>query len=307
MSIQFRAYHPQAADYALVERFLIEHYQPLNRDGNWLAPAWEYMHSHPALDRASLGRIGLWEQDGRLVAVAIYESVLGEAFFQLDPACAFLRPALLDHAETHLAAFDQAGGGSRLCAFINQQDPAFAALAQQRGFIRDPAGDRPLSALAIPDPFPPPRLPPGFAVQSLAEALDWRKLDRVLWRGFNHPGEPPEDGPAVRQAMAQTPHFALDLKIVTLAPNGDFASFCGMWFEPAGRYCYLEPVATDPTYRRLGLGAAAVLEGIRRCAALGATIAYVGTDQPFYKSLGFEPLSTSECWVKQGTAAAPLA
>jgi len=31
-----------------------------------------------------------------------------------------------------------------------------------------------------------------------------------------------------------------------------------------------------------------VLEGIRRCGALGATCAYVGSDQPFYLSLGFE-------------------
>jgi predicted N-acetyltransferase YhbS len=48
----------------------------------------------------------------------------------------------------------------------------------------------------------------------------------------------------------------------------------------------------------MGLGRAAVLEGIRRCGALGATVAYVGSDQPFYLSIGFEVLYTSECWVR---------
>jgi predicted N-acetyltransferase YhbS len=42
-----------------------------------------------------------------------------------------------------------------------------------------------------------------------------------------------------------------------------------------------------------------VLEGIRRCGLLGATIAYVGSDQPFYQSFGFRKVFDSECWVKQ--------
>jgi predicted N-acetyltransferase YhbS len=57
-------------------------------------------------------------------------------------------------------------------------------------------------------------------------------------------------------------------------------------------------VATDPDFRRLGLGKAAVLEGIRRCAELGAVEAFVGSNQPFYLALGFEVIFTSQCWVK---------
>jgi hypothetical protein len=41
-----------------------------------------------------------------------------------------------------------------------------------------------------------------------------------------------------------------------------------------------------------------VLEGIRRCSELGATVAYVGSNQPFYLSLGFDVIYTSECWEK---------
>ena len=53
-----------------------------------------------------------------------------------------------------------------------------------------------------------------------------------------------------------------------------------------------------PIIRRMGLGNAAVLDGIKRCGELGATVAYVGSDQKFYLSLGFNVIYTSECWVK---------
>jgi len=98
--------------------------------------------------------------------------------------------------------------------------------------------------------------------------------------------------------MFDTPGARRDLKIAVQAPDGSFASFCGMFYEPMNRYAYVEPVATDPAYRRIGLGKPAVLEGIRCCAVLGANAAYVGSDQQFYLSLGFSVRTTSECWVK---------
>jgi predicted N-acetyltransferase YhbS len=41
-----------------------------------------------------------------------------------------------------------------------------------------------------------------------------------------------------------------------------------------------------------------VLEGVRRCGQLGATAAYVGSDQPFYQALGFRKLFNSEGWLR---------
>jgi predicted N-acetyltransferase YhbS len=98
--------------------------------------------------------------------------------------------------------------------------------------------------------------------------------------------------------MFDTPSGRRDLKIAVVAPDGNFVAFCGMFYEPTHRYAYVEPVATDPDYRRMGLGKAAVLEGIRRCGTLGATVAYVGSDQAFYQAIGFKKVYLSECWVK---------
>lgn len=299
MAIQFRRYSGPD-DYGRIDRFLIVHYQPENCDGNWLEPAWEYMHSHPNLDRAALDRIGIWEADGQIAAVAHYEGRLGEAFFQFHPQYRDLRSEMLDYAEASLAGRSPEGR-AYLCVFVGEDDRPFRDLVQARGYARDPQEDRPVACLAIPDPFPPIAVPAGFRLQSLADDCDWTKVHRLLWRGFDHPGEPPAEDLAERKAMQDTPHFRHDLKIVAVAPDGDFASFCGMWYEPANRYAYVEPVATDPDCRRMGLGRAAVLAGVRRCAALGATVAYVGSDLPFYLSLGFRVIYSAECWVKRRT------
>lgn len=95
MCIKFRLYQPEK-DYSCVDKFLLEHYQPGNEDGNWLEPAWEYNCFHPSLDFATLEKIGIWEDCGRIVAVTHCECAFGEAFFQFAPAYRFLHPEMLD-------------------------------------------------------------------------------------------------------------------------------------------------------------------------------------------------------------------
>jgi len=287
--------HP--ADFRAVGDFLIRHYQPDNRDGNWLQPTWEYMHSHPSLDESSLDRIGLWEDAGEIVAVVHHESTLGEAFFQLHPDYAYLKRGMLNYAEELLFGIS-ADGQRYVRAYVNDFDGEMQALVSARGYERVPDENRPQSSLRISSPFPEINLPPGFVLKSLAEDNDLHKIDRALWRGFNHPDEPPEDSVEGRRKMQSGPNFRKELNIVVEAPDGHFVAYAGTWFEPCNRYAYVEPVATDPDFRRLGLGKAAVLEGIRRCAELGATVAYVGSSQLFYKAMGFVPGNTSQCWAK---------
>ena len=87
-----------------------------------------------------------------------------------------------------------------------------------------------------------------------------------------------------------------DIKIAVAAPNGDFVSYCGMWHDAASQSVLVEPVATDPDYRKMGFGRAAVLEAVRRCGGLGAKRAFVGSSQQFYYQIGFRPFSTSTFW-----------
>jgi GNAT superfamily N-acetyltransferase len=285
-------------DFAAISDFLFGLYQPNNRDGNWFQPIWEYAYTHPAFDDESVQRIGIWEDAGAIVAVATYELRLGEAFFQVHPAYGHLKPAMLDHAEAHLRGIEP-DGTLYLQAYVPDFDKPFERVVAARGYELDPECHRPMAQFEIPHPFPAIDVPAGFRLQSLADDNDLVKLDRALWRGFNHAGEPPADGLEDRKKMQSGPHFRKDLSITVVAPDGAFVAFAGLWLDPVNRFGYVEPVATDPDYRRMGLGRAAVLEGIRRCGEEGAQVAYVGSVQPFYLSMGFKVVYTSNCWIKR--------
>lgn len=154
----------------------------------------------------------------------------------------------------------------------------------------------PDARLAIPARFPRIRLPRGFRLQSLADDFDVGRVHRVMHRGFNHAGEPPQDELEARRRKLLAPGLRRDLTVVAVAPSGDYAAFCGVWPVPRTDLCYVEPVATDPEFRRMGLGTAVVLEAVRRCAREGARTAQVGSDQPFYCSIGFERFRNRSLW-----------
>ena len=130
MRLGLRPYH-HPGDYARVSEFLIACHMPGNLDGNWLEPAWEYMHFHPAYRH--------------------------------------LRTEMLDHAEAHLAGISRKDGRKHLCANVNDNDPDFLSLVQAHGYEHDPDGDRPMAQFVIPDPFPSIEWPDCFRLTSLAE------------------------------------------------------------------------------------------------------------------------------------------
>lgn len=297
MSIKFRKYNI-SNDFKAVSSFLIEHYQPDNKDGNFLEPAWEYLHGHPYLDEKSLDKIGVWEDSGRIVGVVHYEHKLGEAFFEIHPGYTHLKPEMLEHAEKYL--YGKTKQRRRyIKAFVNDFDEEFEALVKSRGYEKDDTLARLMSQLKITRPFRPDTpLPDGFRLNSLAEDNDLAKLDRLIWRGFDHGDEPPEIEIEKRKKQQLVPNYRKDLNIIIVASDGNYVAYAGTWFEATNRFAYVEPVCTDPDYRRRGLGKAAVLEGIRRCGELGAEVAYVGNVLPFYLAMGFKKIFSCNCWIK---------
>jgi GNAT superfamily N-acetyltransferase len=296
MGIKYRKYNI-STDFKLVSDFLIENYRPGNRDGNFLQPAWEYMHGHPWLDEKSLDKIGVWEDSGRIAGVVHYEHKLGEAFFEIRPEYARLKPEMLEHAEKNLYGKAE-DGRTYIKAFINDFDNNFEMLAASLGYVKDDKFARPMSQMTINNPFPPISIPEGFTLKSLAEDNDLARLDRCIYRGFNHGDAPPVTDYQVRKKQQSMPNFRRDLNIIIVAPDGNYVTYAGLWFESKNKYAYVEPVCTEPAYRLKGLGKAAVLEGIRRCGELGAEVSYVGADRPFYQSMGFRKLYACNCWIK---------
>jgi GNAT superfamily N-acetyltransferase len=295
MTITFRNFTSQPGfteDFLRVREFLvrINTQNPIHYDFEW--GRWEWGFSLPYLDTTNLSKIGVWEDKDKIVAVVTYEQGLGDAYFCLDPQHASLKTDMLYHAQNTLRSIE-----GKIKVLINNADREFQRIAAGHGF--KPTQNSEATAVMDIDPQSISyTLPQGYSITSLADSYDLIKFNQVLWRGFNHEGEPPitEKQLEERRISLSGPHLNHNLCIAVVAPNGEFASYCGMWYDARTEYALVEPVATDPTYRKLGLGKAAVLEAIKRCGLLGAKQAYVGSSQQFYYQLGFHPLPGGTFW-----------
>lgn len=298
MTVTIRPYD-HAVDYERAHRFLVELYEPGDTFANWLAPRWEYMHYHPLIAGVPLDRIGMVEEDGRHVGVVQFEHSLAYAYFQVRPGSDHIKPEMVAWAEQHLGGESRALGRPILGLFVDHFDEPLRQVAAARGFQPSTEFSEQHSRYRLDRPVPRAPLPEGFRLQSLADENDLRLVNRVLWRGFNHEGPPPEEEIPGLAALQGAPNFRRELTIVAVAPDGAYVSYAGMWHVPENRVGYVEPVATDPAFRRMGFGRAVVLEALRRVAALGADVAWVGSGQEFYRAIGFETMFESQLWVKE--------
>ena len=93
------------------------------------------------------------------------------------------------------------------------------------------------------------------------------------------------------------------LDIVAVAPTGEIASFCTMWYDDVTRTAYIEPVATVPEHLRRGLARANIMEGLRRLQRMGALRAFVGGYEPGPNALYASSLSPAHDkfvqWIKK--------
>ena len=297
MTIKFRSFDIPT-DIDKVSRFLIEtYYAPFTLQSghiNWLPSRWEYMHFHPLITGVDRSKIGVWEDGDEIAGVVHPEHPGSPAYFEVRPGYESLKAEMLNYYEEQIRVTPE-GTENHEGIFLMSGDNEFAQIATDAGYSKSDDTE-PMSAVqldSVPDSYP---IPEGFKLQSLADDSDPSMVNRVLHRGFNHDGEPPSDGVVERKFMQSAPNFNSDLNIVAVAPNGDWVSYSGMWHEPTNRYCYVEPVATDPDYRLMGLGKAAVTESIRRAKLLGAQISFVGSAQPIYKSIGFEQVYSLGRW-----------
>jgi len=252
--------------------------------------AWEWEITHVNLDRNNLGKFGLWEDKNEIVAIAIYEMPLGDGLIIIDEEYRNLIPDTIDYAKKFLH------NDGKLRILIADGDYEFARSAIKQGFR--PTQNRWNSAVLDINMLQSVSLPNDFTFVSLADNWNWQQYNRVMWRGFNHEGRVSQDEKTImgRKEMLSSPMVNPELVISVVAPDGNYVSHCGMWYQLGDFYCYVEPVVTDPEYRKMGLGKAVVLEAIRRCGILGAKQAVVGSAQQFYYNIGFYPIYTGTWW-----------
>ncbi len=299
-------------DFIRVRDFLSKTYSHYQRPVNWRIERWEYAFyfiapflgnwdEQPPLMETAQAAIqylekmtGLWETaQGKVAGLVTIEHPdlthpgFGEFFIQRHPEHLDLLPEMLDFAKANL----RDPGQNRLFTYIEPDEQPLSQLLRDRGFIPDPEDRATESILTLNHAQLPERksLPNGFGLRSMADDNDLAKRCKAFGLAFDHPD--PIEWPSLisYESLQQAPDYHKDQDIVVVAPDGEFAAFCLIWYDEKNKLASLEPVGTQPPYRRMGLAREAVLEAIRRVTAKGAQQVAVGSDQAFYTQLGFKP------------------
>ena len=149
-------------------------------------------------------------------------------------------------------------------------------------------------------PPPPPILPDGYGVRALAGPEEVPARVEVHRAAFA-----PSHMTVERygRAMGQ-PHYAIDRDVVVEAPDGSFAAFAIVWYDPIGRVGEFEPVGTHPDHRRRGLALAVLRHGLALLREAGALDAIVFSEsdndasQALYAAAGFGALAVHRRWAR---------
>jgi GNAT superfamily N-acetyltransferase len=155
--------------------------------------------------------------------------------------------------------------------------------------------------------LPQPVLPEGYRARPVRgeEDLAGRvAVHRAAWPPPGHRGQLPQrDG---RVALSSGPDRVVE------APDGRLVANCLIWFDERNGVGELEPVGTNPEFRRRGLGRGVCLAAMHALRRAGARQAVVYAVQghpdhpapiPLYQGLGFYPHTRALTFAKQAEVA----
>lgn len=280
-------------DFNKVSEFLTNQYKKSGWSQCMLQPMFEYAHTHCAFNHELTPRFRIWEEDGNIVAIANYEMNLGDVILSASTEYEFLYEEMLTYAEKMLCEVNEEK--HRICINSNNRLNALNHILELKGY--QVLWESPMMLYDYAKGFSHKSLPEGFQLLTLEEENDIKKIDECLYYGFDHGNEMEYDLDG-RIMMQSGPHFRKDLTHIIKAPNGDYACFVGMWLDANNDYAYLEPLATRPEYRRMGLAKIALMEAMKRTQ--NYDIKYcIGGSREFYAAIGFEPKGMYQYWKKE--------
>lgn len=297
MKTNFRPY--VANDFLKVRDFLIQTYSKLGQSNSWAIDRWEFLEffqeaRNNTLKRRWQDRIGLWEySNGDLAAVACDD---GDVYFLLDtfePSDELI-DELFQYAEEHLLIYENGVSTNHLA--ITEDMAGMESVAKSRGYIGMEWSEITIS-ICLERDFEV-KIPEGFKLKSGSEVDDLSKAQGHIM-AFDYEGSPHAELTRKYYGnIKNAPDYRPELDLFILNEAGEVVSFCGIWLDEVNKVAILEPVGTHKDYRRRGLGKAVIYEGFNRLKGMGVGKVYVGADQPFYRSIGFEPDFKIHPWKK---------
>ena len=273
-------------DYPLLEKFFIEN----TGDGfmeNWHIGRLDWMLNHEYTNPELLPMIGIWKEKEEAVGVVIFDIEYPPIYFLCKKGYESLYNEMYEYALTTFPTDKWCEKGMWIKTVVKDENKMLLDFLESKGFVKDGWPEDIIELQCDLQTKLKYNLPEGFCITSFDEEKDYEKYSQLLFKGFDHEGESEADK-TYKTIPFEEPHWNDKLKVLVKAPDGEWASHCGVWYVPGTTTAYIEPVVTIPKYRKKGLAKAAIYEAVNRCGELGAKRAVVLSDMDFYFSIGFK-------------------
>lgn len=280
-------------DYEDIRNFLIK-----IKDTEYSFARWDWMITHSMTQAIDLSKIAMWKDKDDIVALVIFDIEPDLVWIRVLDKYNYLLDEMIDYAKENY------GHDYRVKIMVQDDDELLQKHLASDGFIA--INHKEYTSVLFPDENDMTYdLPKGYKMVSLKEAPSVSEYYRLFWRGFNHElnGEGKYIHSDEKEAEGKKEIFRknnnLNHKMIVQDKTNAHVAFCGLWYDDKLDFAIVEPLATDPDHRRLGLAKAAMFEGIKRVRMDGAKRIIVNTSKQFYYNRGFRPYRTQTVWEKK--------
>jgi ribosomal protein S18 acetylase RimI-like enzyme len=230
----------------------------------------------------------LWFDDERSIGWA-YVDDFNNLHWEMDSQCAdLIGTELVAWGESCIRKKFATGETGTLDANCREDYSARISFLQRHGFRvtgdTNVAMTRPLS-----EPIPAPELPQGFTIRPIKGAEEAEAVATMHRAAFGTEYMTTEN----RLIIMNTSGYDPSLDLLAIEPNGDIAAYCSCSVNNETKIGMTDPVATHPTYQRMGLSRSLLLTGMRMLKERGMVSAHLGTSgeniamQKTAESVGF--------------------
>ncbi|MFW9779873.1 MAG: GNAT family N-acetyltransferase [Candidatus Heimdallarchaeota archaeon] len=300
MVVQSHTYNKER-EFSRIMEFLADLFDKTKSYENWFPDRFE--NSSDKREDA----IRVWEwietpdipQNRKVVALTTRDSPR-DFFLHVDPDYRYLEREMIEWIEEHfrkVKKYEDKKNDLRIN--ILEGNPRRESLLTNLGFRKDHI----YGYYRIRDgnaPLTDHKCPKDFEIRSIQRS-EFDQLALLIQKVFGH-GE--WFTAEVLEWIAKCSFYKEELDLVAVAPEGIIASFCTFRLDPNSNIISLEPMGTNPDFKRLGLGKAIITEGIKRSMKYRPPFFYIdgAANTPaanrLYDATGFTEKYAIDAWVK---------
>ncbi|HET6261920.1 MAG TPA: GNAT family N-acetyltransferase [Chloroflexia bacterium] len=301
----------------------IDQYGDLDDDFATVA-GWRTNLSHP--ETVVTRDVRIWEDDsGRMIGFGRMwfpkpgEEPVTDAYFFLrvhpEVRDQGLEEEMLEWAEGQVRQVAQERGHKALLrAGLSDGVPEYMAYRQdvlkRNGF--EPVRYWFKMARDLNEPIPEPVLPEGYTLRHTegpSEAAPWVEMFNLSF--IDHWNHHDESAESHAHWLSTNPNYVKERDLVAIAPDGTWAAFCFSMIYPEDNEArgrkegWIDILGTRRGYRKMGLGTAMLLAGMRTLKEGGMDTAVLGVDAEnpsgalrLYESVGFKQVRSSTTYSK---------